>query len=154
MYFDTLPTITYDGRTIRDISIDFIIDKTVKSDATIYDNYVVQDGEHIEDVAFDKYGDPEYHWIIMLANDIVDPFFDWALSSRELNAYIDLNYSAPDSIRHYILGNLIVPVNSGGSPVTYRLYEENLNDEKRKIKLIRKEYISMMADNLASLASQ
>ena len=37
-----------------------------------FDFYDVKDGETPEYIANEFYGDPELHWVILMANDIVD----------------------------------------------------------------------------------
>ena len=38
------------------------------------------------------YDDPEYHWLILLFNDVIHPYKDWPLDSFALDKYIDNKY--------------------------------------------------------------
>ena len=40
-------------------------------------------GDTPEIIASKYYGDPEKHWIVLLANDIINPFFDFPLNYQE-----------------------------------------------------------------------
>ena len=51
------------------------------------DRYHIDDGERIEEVANAIYGSPEYHWVIVITNDIVDPIHEWPLSTTDLIKY-------------------------------------------------------------------
>jgi hypothetical protein len=57
-----------------------------------YVDYIVKDGEKPEHIADRVYGRPDYHWIILLSNQIYNPYFDWPMSSAELDLYIDSKY--------------------------------------------------------------
>jgi hypothetical protein len=56
--------------------------------------YSVKDGEKPEDIAFKMYNDSQKHWIILLANDIMDPQYDWVLGQSQFRDYINKKYSS------------------------------------------------------------
>ena len=47
-----------------------------------------------EVIASKVYGSPERHWIVLMMNEKLDPQFDWPLSNRSLNRYIEKKYAA------------------------------------------------------------
>jgi hypothetical protein len=49
--------------------------------------YQIKDGDTPEIVADKMYGDSELHWIILIFNEITNPYYDWALSQRKLEGY-------------------------------------------------------------------
>jgi len=157
MFFLNLPRINYNNENIVDISRRMYIPDNVRNQAGVYDMYTVTDGERIEDVAFEIYGDPGYHWVIILMNDIIDPFYDWVLSDVELNKYIDANYpgvgnakNSPNGVHHWRIGNQDYTYNAPGSvTITNKTHEQELNEKKREIKLLRKEYLSRIEYELA-----
>lgn len=53
-----------------------------------YVDYIVKDGEKPEHIADRVYGKSTYHWIILMSNQIYNPYFDWPLSDHELEEYI------------------------------------------------------------------
>lgn len=55
--------------------------------------YDIKDGERPEQIANRLYGNANYHWLILLANDIVDPYYGWYLSQSTLEQYIQQKYS-------------------------------------------------------------
>lgn len=70
---------------------------------TIYDDYFINAGESPDIVAYKLYGRPEYHWIIMLTNNIVDPFGEWPMSQLALSKHVIKKYGVgnEDDIHHW-----------------------------------------------------
>jgi|694.fasta_scaffold00231_19 hypothetical protein len=64
------------------------------NNTSIFYNYSVKDGERPEDIAYKMYKDPKKHWIILLSNNILDPQYDWVLSTNQLEDYINKKYSS------------------------------------------------------------
>jgi hypothetical protein len=48
----------------------------------------MQEGDTPEIIASKYYGDPERHWIVMLANDTINPFFDYSLDYPVFSKYL------------------------------------------------------------------
>jgi hypothetical protein len=69
------------------------LDSSIKTNGSSFYNYIVEDGDTPEIIAGKIYDNPQYHWIILMLNDIVHPQFDWALDSTSLNLYIDSKYT-------------------------------------------------------------
>lgn len=68
--------------------------KDVFDNTNLYYTYDIKDGERPEDIAFKVYNDPQRHWIILLANEITDPQYDWILSQTQFDQYINKKYSS------------------------------------------------------------
>ena len=60
-----------------------IID-SIKESQSGYMEYTIKDEERPETLANRVYGRSDYHWIILLFNEILDPFFSWPLSVNEM----------------------------------------------------------------------
>lgn len=76
--------------------------KYVISNITLYDEYIMMDGETPEMVSEKLYGSPYYHWVIMLLNERFDYVNDFVLSSSSLEEYIDQKYNVIVSGNNYI----------------------------------------------------
>ena len=67
--------------------------------------YYVQDGDTPEILAERAYGDAGAGWIIMYANEIYDPLYDWPLDYESFNKYIIGKYgsiaAAKTRVHHY-----------------------------------------------------
>lgn len=74
-----------------------------------YTKYQLQDGDTPEIVAYKAYGDVEYHWAIILINNLKDPYFDFPLPINALESIILKKYGytgieqAYDNVHHYVL---------------------------------------------------
>jgi hypothetical protein len=107
-YFDTLPKIVKTdsiGNSI--IMTDLmarcsVIPEILKSPMVFYE-YSIQDGDTPEIVAYKYYGDSYRYWVVLFANQITDPQWDWPLSSNEFDAYIADKYQEfnPYSTTHH-----------------------------------------------------
>lgn len=105
-FFSKYPKAIINNRLVTDIiSRSFVRDKYA-SKLSIYYPYDLQDGDTPEIIAAKYYGDPERHWIVMLANDIVDPFFDFAMDYQVFNNYLDEKYEdQANSINQWVNSN-------------------------------------------------
>jgi hypothetical protein len=94
MYFKNHPTFvydfqynirTYETRTsiVKDITENVRFRKEVLENVTAFDEYDIVDGETPEIIAEKIYGNPEYHWILMLANQRWDYRTDFPLTDRD-----------------------------------------------------------------------
>lgn len=54
--------------------------------------YTIQDGDTPENVAARFYGASNLHWVVLLINDMVNPYYDWPLSVRNLEKFITRKY--------------------------------------------------------------
>jgi hypothetical protein len=127
---------------------------------TLYFFHQVQDGEKPEDVSYKYYKTTEYHWLILLLNNVVDPYYDWLLSARELQAYMENKYGSNlDSVHHFIDlrtnqetdqfdfvkykemldNNIQLPYYI--SPISNSQHEIDRNEEKRSVKVVAPVYI-------------
>lgn len=96
MYFKDFPQFLYDFKygTNEDTKMSIVTDitrnirfrKEVLENFSLYDEYDIKDGETPEIIAEKVYGNPEYHWIIMLANQRYDYITDFPLDYTALMA--------------------------------------------------------------------
>lgn len=62
------------------------------NNSLVFYNYDIQDGDTPESIAYKYYQDIEKHWIILLTNNIIDPFYDWPLDYKKFNVYLTDKY--------------------------------------------------------------
>ena len=78
MYFDSFPVILYDSKgddnfkVVTNLLRRVAIRTKVKANTALFDTYEVMEGESPESIAWKLYGDVDYHWIVLLMNDITD----------------------------------------------------------------------------------
>ena len=105
----------------------------------MFDLYDIQEGDTPEKIAEKVYGNPEYHWIIMLVNERYDYLSDFPLSQVELQNYVEKKYGSNIfGIHHYEDENGFVVDSSypNANPITNDLYETIQNESKRTIKIV------------------
>jgi len=104
-YFSNFPLINYNGSSARNILLKSQFFKSVIDNVGAYYIYTVQDGERPDTVAANYYGHSDYTWVVLFSNQIVDPYFEWPLTSLQLNEFITKKYgdipSAQSTIVHY-----------------------------------------------------
>ena len=119
-YFSQIPTIpyeTFDGSGKYKVVVNAFtrVRATLqaRTDATIYYNYTVQDKETPEIISYKYYDSPEYHWIILLMNQISDPQWDWPLDQRSFSNFIINKYgsieTATTKTHHYETLEIVAP---------------------------------------------
>ena len=142
----------------------------VIEDITEYYTYRVKDGDRPDIISYQKYGTVGYAYLLMLINDIQDPLFDWPLSTQQFEQYIANKYGSVESAQtttkyyyqtirsevertgtaervpevKYIVDSTTYDSLAVGSRSTQTEYEweEELNDEKRNIKIINEDFIT------------
>jgi hypothetical protein len=194
-YFNTLPKIltsNYNGGTViltNLLARANIIPEALKS-PLLYYTYDIQEGDTPEIVAHKYYDDMYRYWIVLFANQIIDPQWDWPLNGSNFNKYIDDKYTEFDpysEVHHYekiieqtdvstltttkntviissdaydnIVTNTVtynlptgtVSVTTSRRAVDYYTYELELNESKRNIKLLNKNYVNEFETELKTL---
>ena len=149
MFFSLTGQINYDSREVIDISkrVNFI--KNLLNNEDFYFSYQLKHGDKPETIAFDFYGDASHHWIIILANEIYDPFYDWYMEDREVVEYAKLKYGDPEyftGIKHYTDSDGIIYKEPLGNrtPITFVEYEKQLNDARQVIKVVYPEFLDQI----------
>lgn len=155
-YFKHFPTIDYDPsgnkntKTIKDILIRVKIKDAIKSTRAIFSKYDVKEGQRPEDVAFEQYGDAQLHWIILMMNEMVNPYYDWPMGLRDLESFVAEKYTDVNAIHHYEIAQSSGDTNTkihveadtvGATAITNYEYEETVNDIKKQIKLLDPSYV-------------
>lgn len=106
-YFTKFPKTVYTldeyktGQITPDIfrRVKFLTDFT--DNFAFFDEYDIGDGETPEIVADLFYNDPQLHWIILQANEVIDPRFDWPLDTNNLKRFAEGKYANINGIHHY-----------------------------------------------------
>jgi hypothetical protein len=112
-YFDYFPKIAYDIKGKRRSEYNLVTNivfrlrfvREALQNIAAYYPYIITDNDTPEILAEKVYGHSEAHWIILLANNIVDPQYDWPMNERTFTNYIIGKYTsieaAQTTIHHY-----------------------------------------------------
>lgn len=150
-YFKKIPFIKYtldDGIktniqniTKRTVLVDSMLDKP------IFIEYEIRDNERLEEIADRIYDNPEYVFVIMLINKIYNIYTDLPLSQVNLNKYVTKKYGIGNEyVTHHYENSEGYIVDSDYNnfdiySITNFDHEEDLNEKKRKIKILHPDYV-------------
>ena len=180
MYFDkNFPTIPYDSvgqgtfKDVKNLLRRVALRTKVKTNTLLYDTYDVKEGETPESIAFNLYVDTELHWVIMLVNDITDRYHQWPMRYSQFLQYVNDKYDDVNAVHHYEIAQtsgdtttkIEVYSNSAlfsgdtdfygtATAVTNLEYEESLQDQRRKIKLLDPQYLPQFISEFESLMGE
>ena len=174
MYFDAFPVIPYDSKgdlnykDVTNLLRRVGMRAKLKSNTLLYDTYNVKEGETPEIIAHKLYGDTTLHWIILFINDITDRYHQWPMSGGQFLDYLNDKYSNPDAIHHYettqTSGDTKVKIEvfnevdddayTGLTPITNREYEEQQQDQRRKIRLLDPSFVEQFIDEYQKLIGE
>ena len=166
MYFSRFPLMAYDikGTSVYKLVPDILrrvkLRSGIRSGVMLFDNYDVKDGERPEDIAYKWFGDPQYHWVILMTNNITDRYYEWPMTQPQFAEYLTDKYGAgnEDSAHHYEITQTsgrtsgqgpsdyshLVECNSdedGATTISNRDYEQRLQDKYRQIRLLDRRYL-------------
>lgn len=98
-YFDSLPYLTLTDSNNNSYLLKNLLIRTrlltkLARNPMLFYKYTIQDGDTPENIAYKYYGDQYRYWIVLLANEIVDPQWQWPLTNQQLTIYLNGKYSA------------------------------------------------------------
>ena len=172
-YFSQFPLMAYDMagnkqyKLLPDILRRVKLRSGIRSGSFLFDNYDVKDGERPEDIAFKWFGDAEYHWVILMTNNITDRYYQWPLSQPQFQEHLKDKYGAgnEDAVHHYEITQTSGPTSSrdyshmvecnsdedNPTIVSNRDYEQRKQDEYRQIRLLGRKYLKTFVNEFESL---
>lgn len=149
----------------RNIFLKLELLEYLRDNPTVLSNYVLKADESPWVLADKLYGNPKLHWTILLVNDVVDPN-EWVMDTYQFNAYIKEKYDDQDgkafTVRNgeiddlktnqfFVQKNPFKTYDSLPDPsltdpqkydtISYLESETMVNDNKRVVKAIRKEFM-------------
>jgi hypothetical protein len=177
LFFEQFPKLAYDisgnknFKLVTDIFRRIKIRSNIADNVSLYSTYDVPSGETPETTSFKHFGTTDYHWIILLTNNITDRYYGWPLSEQDFEAYVTSKYDNPGAVHHYEKTQSSGPqtssgpfdyshkieVNStevGAEAVSNYEYERRLQDEKRNIKLLDPNYLPLFLEEFEKLVRE
>ena len=95
-YFDTLPKVIYTQNGVSSVYTNLLARVSVipqlLKDPLIYYTYDIQEGDTPEIIAHKYYGDSYRYWIVLFANELLDPQWDWPMTSGVFEQYLAEKY--------------------------------------------------------------
>jgi len=178
-YFRNFPLMAYDVASDGNYKLLPNILKRVKlrtgirTGSFLFDAYDVKDGENPEDIAFKLYGDAEFHWVVLMVNNVTDRYYQWPLTQPQFQEHLEDKYGAgsEDAVHHYEIPQSSGPTSGSGpsdyshmvecnsdednpSIITNRQYEQRLQDKYRQIRLLDPRYLGAFVEEFEGLISE
>lgn len=167
-YFSYFPQTTYESfdgsnKAVTDIFKRAKMTKIASNiKGSIFYKYTIQDGERPEDIAIKFYGDTQYYWIVLYANEIINIYAEWPKSTRDFENFIIEKYGSfedamtvvhhyEDSNGNWISLDAFDPATS--SIISMHEYEYRLNEDKREINIVRSEYLQQIIQEMNKIFS-
>ena len=112
-YFSYLPNIELAVRPIqfpwseqqykvaKNIFRRFKINDSALDTAMYFRKLTVTDADRPDVISQKVYGTSDYDWVILMSNNVINPYFDWPMSQPVLDDYINQKYDAPYEVKHY-----------------------------------------------------
>ncbi len=168
---------SYDYNKVKNIFKRGVLREDILNDYINFEQYSIQAGERPDSVAAKFYNNPEYDWLILVTNNITSVRNQWPMSENDFYTYVNEKYTAKELayIHHHETaeirdgkGRLIQPEGLWVDPThsiswiedgvlktetqtksfTYLQHEMKLNDSKRNINILKKQWISTVMQDL------
>ena len=170
----------YDYQKVKNIFKRAVIRDDLFDEVVAFTKYSVVGDERPDQVAYNFYGDSGLDWVVLTTNNIIHVRDEWPMGNQDFLTYLNAKYTAEQlsNIHHYETklirdsrGRLIQPegltVPAGHSisfldngalrtesqltSFTFLEHENNMNDKKRDIDILRPEYLSVFLENFAEI---
>lgn len=102
-FFSKLPIIDYKDNRVVNITAKVKLTDYAKEKGIVFYPYTIKEGERPDTLAYEYYGDSRYDWLIFMANDIVDPYYDWPLDYDKFKSFIISKYGSVSRASRKIL---------------------------------------------------
>ncbi len=160
-FFQNFPVIPYDSegngelKDVTNILRRVVVRTKVEDNTAVFDTYDVKEGETPEMIAHKLYGDINLHWVILLFNKVKDRYHDWPMTQQQFDLYMKDKYGIENisAVHHYEItqesGHDNIKIDVGTSNTLYPSataitnydFEEKLQNERRRIKLLDPRYV-------------
>tara|TARA_B100000683_G_C12389112_1_gene514716 strand:- start:42 stop:716 length:675 start_codon:yes stop_codon:yes gene_type:complete len=173
-------TSAYDYQTVKNIFKKAVIRDDIFDEITAFTEYSVEGDERPDQVAYNFYGDSGLDWVILTTNNIIHVRDEWPMGQQDFLTYLNQKYTNEQlsNIHHYetkiirdsngkliqpeglivpeghsitFLDNGVLRTESKLTSFSFLQHESNLNDEKRNINILNREFLSLFFDNFEDI---
>lgn len=163
-YFSKFPAITYNGQIAKNILCRPKLENDKFSSPNTFYDYTLPEEQRADVVSNDYYDDPDYAWLIYLANGVIDPYHDYFLSETDFNLFVIKKYGslgvAMDTINAWTLNwgidqRELTPVAYESLPGSHKKYWKAVvnNTYSPPTKYVRARDNTMLATNRTAIIS-
>ena len=170
----------YDYQKVKNIFKRAVIRDDLFDEVVAFTKYSVVGDERPDQVAYNFYGDSGLDWVVLTTNNIIHVRDEWSMGNQDFLTYLNAKYTAEQlsNIHHYetklirdsrgrliqpegltvpaghsisFLDNGVLRTESQLTSFTFLEHENNVNDKKRDIDILRPEYLSVFLENFAEI---
>tara|TARA_Y100000992_G_C21248275_1_gene484497 strand:- start:16 stop:678 length:663 start_codon:yes stop_codon:yes gene_type:complete len=173
-------TSAYDYQVVKNIFKRAVIRNDVFNEVTAFEKYSVEGDERPDQVAAKFYRDSNLDWVVLTTNNIIHVRDEWPMSSRDFLTYLESKYTSAQlsNVHHYetklirdsrgrliqpekltvpenhsisFLDNGVLRSESEVTQVTFLEHENNLNDAKRNISILKVRYLNLFLEDFQKI---
>ena len=170
----------YDYQIVKNLFKRAVLRDDIINDVTNFTRYNVEGDERPDQIAYKFYGDAGLDWVVLTSNNIIHVRDEWPMSNQDFLTYLNQKYTSEElsNIHHYetreirdssntLIQKAGINVKSDHSvtyvdegttittssfkSVSYLQHETNLNDAKREILILRRDYISTIIRDIGDI---
>jgi len=113
MFFSKIPNIEYDKKPLvfpfsetqyvlaKNFFRRIKLSDTSFTSSLYFNKYTMTDDDRFDLISNQFYGTTSYDWIIMITNNIINPYFDAPIKNSQLYDFVEQKYNEVDGIHHY-----------------------------------------------------
>ena len=175
-------TSAYDYDQVKNIFKRAVLREDVIDSYFQFDQYLIEGDDRPDNVANKVYGDSNLDWVVLTTNNVINVRDEWPMSQNDLQNYLTNKYTTAELsyVHHYETlkivdssqkliqpkgitveeGHSITFIDRGVSKteskveaITYLQHEINLNDKKREINVLQKEYVEIYLRDMINIMS-
>jgi len=99
LYFDTFPLVIASDYKKNAILLTNLMARvqiipSLLRNPLLFYSYDLKESDRPDIIAHKYYDDSNKYWMVLYANEIMDPLYDWPLTSQQFDAYLKNKYSA------------------------------------------------------------
>ena len=175
-------TSAYDYDQVKNIFKRAVLREDVINSYFQFNQYLIEGDDRPDNVASKVYGDANLDWVVLTTNNVINVRDEWPMSQNDLQNYLTNKYTTAELsyVHHYETlkivdssqkliqpkgitveeGHSITFIDSGVSKteskieaITYLQHEINLNDQKREINVLQKQYVEIYLRDMTNIMS-
>jgi hypothetical protein len=170
----------YDYQIVKNIFKRAVLRNDVFNEVTAFTKYSVEGDERPDQVAYKFYQDSGLDWVVLTTNNIIHVRDEWPMGNQDFLTYLNDKYTSQElsNVHHYeteiirdskgrliqpegltvpaghsvsFLDNGVLRTESKVKLFTFLQNEINLNDDKRNINILRREYLNLFLEDFGDI---
>ena len=175
-------TSAYDYNQVKNIFKRAVLREDIIDSYFQFEQYLIEGDDRPDNVASKLYDDPNLDWVVLTTNNVINVRDEWPMSQNDLQNYLTNKYTTAELsyVHHYETlkivdssqkliqpkgitveeGHSITFIDRGVSKteskieaITYLQHEINLNDKKREINVLQKQFVELYLRDITNIMS-